>query len=772
MSKDLSSILEDFLPDLNSDFVFNNLGSKVDIFRDKWGIPHIKTKDEFDLFFAQGFATAQDRLWHMDFDRHRALGKSSELLGYKTFEDDKLLMKMNVEKASRADYECSSTSSKKMLDSYTNGVNAFIESTTKFPVEYFLLKTKPGLWEPWHSISVYKVRNMLMGTYEMKLLKTQVYQKIGKELFEKIWGQITDEDLLTVPPNQRMERTVFRDLDSLSESVNLLNYLKETDVGSNAWVISGDRTKSGLPIVAGDSHRALDTPSVYYQIHLICDQFSVSGYSIPGFPGAPHFSHTSHVAFGMTHGNADYQDLFLEKFRNRGTNLEYLYKDQWYEADIDLKAINVKNGRRELIEVITTRHGSVIGGNPRAGYGLIFSHTGTNSGTKWVDTVYQILYAKNASELVESLKEWTEPVNNFVYADTTGQIGYKLRGKIPIRDQSNHMGLVSGWDGKHDWESLVPFEELPFSVNPSTGFIVTCNQRVVSPDYPYYIGDDFRPEYRASRIISRILELPKGQATVDDMANIHSDRLSIPANILFKKIREMNLFSEYSEDLVKLIENWDFEMQLDSPIATLYSRIKKSLIEGSIKLVFNDSVYQFDSPKFSRAYMFIIDSIYYKLINQILGKEKFIDVQELFSLLIFSVESNMETFQDNNLVNQEWGKVHQTNPKHPLSEIFPEYASLLNPPRIPIGGDSDTPQQGGYIGNIEVNSVSVNRYIHDTANWNNSRWIVPLGASGHPGSRHYSDQSKLWSMVDTIPQLWDWDEIKLVAESNQSLTSE
>ena len=774
-SKDLSLDLRDFLPDLNNDLIFEDLNGDVEIYRDTWGIPHIKTKDEFDLFFAQGFATAQDRLWHMDFDRYRSLGRSSELLGSEMLDNDRLLMKIDVEEASKADYQSSSDLSKKMLDSYANGINAFIKSSKTYPVEYFLLNIKPNFWKPWDCISVYKIRNMLMGTYEMKLLKTRAYQELGVDLFEKIWGEIPASELLTIPPNTRLNKAVSRSLDSLSESVNLFNYLKETDVGSNAWVISGNRTKSGFPLIAGDSHRALDTPSVYYQIHLECEKFSVSGYSIPGFPGAPHFSHTEHLAFGMTHGNADYQDLFLEKFRENKKNIEYFYKNQWHKAELNIKSINVKNGKKEFVEVIKTNHGSVIGGDPRAGFGLVFSHTGTNTATKWVDTVYEILHAKNSDQLIESLKEWTEPVNNFVFADTKGKIGYKLRGKIPIRNSDNHKGIVCGWDGNHDWEKLIPYSEMPSSIDPVGGYIVTCNQRVVGSDFPYYIGDDFRPGNRASRIISRILELPEGKATVEDMSQIHSDRLSIPASVLFKKMLKMDLFSKYSEDLVSLIKEWDFVMNPDSKIATLYSMIRKTLIQETVKFVFGDLIYRFNSSEFSRAYTFIIDSIYYQLINQISGNSKFINDSVLLKLLENSVITNMEIFEqkfmEDKLDSQKWGKVHRTNPIHPLSKIFPKYSSLLNPPSVSMGGDSDTPQQGGYLDNFEVNSVSVNRYIHDTSDWKKSRWIVPLGSSGHPGSPHFSDQSKLWSKLETIPQLWDWNEIKSVAETAQLLTS-
>ena len=762
--------LKKSLPDLKSDQYCDKLSGQVDIFRDKWGIPHIKTEDEFDAFFTQGFVTAQDRLWHMDFDRQRALGKSSKLLGKESVSDDVLMIKMGVEEASKADFEVSSKESKRMLEFYAAGVNAFIESTGNLPIEYKILNIYPEPWEPWHSLAVYKVRNMLMGTFEMKLLKTQMHQHLDKDIFQKLWKNIPADSLLTVPPNKLLEENFEISIESLSESVELLNYLNETDVGSNAWVISGDKTKSGLPLVAGDSHRALDTPSVYYQVHISCDEFSVSGYSVPGVPGAPHFSHTEHVAFGMTHGNADYQDLFVEKFRTTSGVVEYFADGKWISAEVIKKKIEVRENSDFQVDVIKTRNGYMISENINSGYGIVFSHTGTNSGTKWADCLYSILRVKNSEELISSLEEWTEPVNNFVYADTSGSFGYKLRGKIPIRDNANHIGLVKGWEEKYRWEGLIPFKEMPKSSNPDTGFVVTCNQRVVSPEYPYYIGNDFSPEYRASRIVSRINDLGINSADVEDMSSIHSDRISIPAEIIFKKLDSLKLIDMLPGKIRDIVKSWNYEMRPNSIAATFYSDIKERLISQVVKITIGDSFYNDILPKNSRSKRTILNQIFYRLVNQLKGSDVYIPEEKIEEILRNIIDVLAKKYSDKeDLINFMWGKVHKTSPVHPLSKVFPDYAKYLNPPSVSFGGDSDTPQQGGYIENLEVNSISVNRYIHDVSDWNNSRWIVPLGSSGHPGSKHYSDQSQYWAEVKTIPQLWDWNKIEKSCESKQRL---
>lgn len=772
MLNDFARELRNVLPDVCSDQYFKKLNQQVEIFRDNWGIPHIRADNESDAFFAQGFVTAQDRLWHMDFDRHRALGRSSELLGEESLKEDRLIMKMGVEEASKADFQIISTQAKNMIECYTAGVNSFIDSTANLPIEYKLLSIKPEAWEPWHCFAVYKIRNMLMGTFEMKLLKTQMYKYLDKDVFEKLWRHVPNDSLLTVPPGHTTEGIFESDISTLSESVELINYLNETDVGSNAWVISGEKTKSGLPLVAGDSHRALDTPSVYYQIHMSCREFSVSGYSVPGFPGAPHFSHTSNVAFGMTHGNADYQDLYLDKLKSENENIKFLFEDSWLDAQVTTKTINVKNGPIETVQVIKTKNGHVISDSIDSGYGLTFSHTGTNSGTKWAECVYSILHATNSKGLVDSLREWTEPVNNFVYADTHGDFGYKLRGKIPIRHSANHLGIVRGWDEKYEWQGLVPYGDMPKSENPVTGFVVTCNQRVVSPDYPYYIGQDFSPEYRATRIISKINNLNEGTADVLDMSEIHADRVSIPAKILFSKLKSMKLFDVLSDNLQSVLSSWDYRMSPDSVAATIYADIKDDLLKEVVAITVGDAFYNNVLPKNSRSKRTTLNQIFYRVVNQLKGEGNFLTPQKLrmiLSKIIHNALNKYDSLDSIALADLVWGKVHKTNPIHPLSKLFPEYSEYLNPPSVSFGGDSDTPQQGGYIENLEVNSISVNRYVHDVSDWNNSRWIVPLGSSGNPGSKHYSDQTQMWADLETIPQLWDWDTIQQSCESRQLL---
>ena len=279
--------LQAALPDLTSTIHAPGLVEAVEVVRDGWGIPHIRAACTHDAFFAQGFATAQDRLWHMDYDRHRALGRWAEFAGESGLAEDRLMRRFDVERAAKADLDASSDAARAMLTAYAAGVNAFLATTRTLPIEYRLLGAEPEAWQPWHCLAVYKVRNMLMGTFEAKFSRVRMALAIGAERAAPLFRGYPDDSLVSVPPGASYGGDELQCLDALAASLSELGWMDETAGGSNAWVIGGARTATGLPLVAGDSHRALDTPNVYYQTHITCPEFRCSGYALPAFRECP-----------------------------------------------------------------------------------------------------------------------------------------------------------------------------------------------------------------------------------------------------------------------------------------------------------------------------------------------------------------------------------------------------------------------------------------------------------------------------------------------------
>lgn len=763
------------LPDLTSTIRARGLHQDVEVVRDGWGIPHIRAASEHDAFFAQGFVTAQDRLWHMDHDRHRALGRWSEFAGESSVDADRLMRTFDLERAAKADLAVSSDAAKAMLEAYSAGVNAFIETTGSHPVEYRILGAVPEAWQPWHCLAVYKVRNMLMGTYEIKLWRARLVRSLGAERAASLFRGYPDDGLVSVPPGE-IYGTI--ELDGLDALATAAEWLGETDGGSNAWVVSGARTASGLPLVAGDSHRPLDTPNVYYQTHITCPAFRCSGYALPGVPGLPHFSHTEHVAWGMTHGVGDYQDLYIERFRTENGRLEYAWLEDWLPAEVRREELAVRGGRPELISVVRTRHGPIVAGDPRAGHGIAFSHTGTNCGTPWANALHALLVARSADETEAALEEWTEPVNNFVYADVRGEFGYRYRGRIPIRSMANAWVPVPGWTGEHEWSGQIPFEELPRSRNPDSGFVVTCNNAPTRADYPHYINTYFSPDWRARRITARLGAIAQRAAKTEDMASIHADRKSMPARIFVERLAAMRPSDPEVQHARAILLEWDCRMDRSSPAAVIYGVARAHLFRRVMCAAFGpladaaldaaSGVGRGAAPHAGTLYARAVAAMaedddwglgtgetWAECIESALGEA----IRELRSRL------------GDDMRDWKWGTIHHTLPLHPLSEVFPECAELLDPPQVETHGDGDTPLAGAYsmADRCVATVMSVNRYIHDPSDWRNSRWIVPLGASGHPGSAHYADQARPWADIETIPQLWDWDDIIEAAETRQRL---
>ena len=475
------------LPDTSETLHVKGLDSSLEIYRDTYGIPHVKARTTHDAFFGQGYATAQDRLWHMDHDRRVAYGRWAEYAGEAALAQDLLMRRFQVLASVRSDYEAVNPETRAMFDSFAAGVNAFLESNGPLPVEYSLLGAHPEPWRPWDCIAVFKARHMLMGMFESKLWRARLVNALGPGRAAEVQPDYSQGHLLIVPPGASYHGADGDAMARLSEGADAIGWIGSEDAGSNNWAVSGSRTASGKPLLAGDPHRPLDTPNVYYQNHIACPEFDAVGLSFPGFPGFPHFGHNAHVAWCVTHAQADYQDLYLERFKE-GPEPLYEFEAEWKKADVRPEVIQVRGGQPVEIEVTVTHHGPVILGGPDSGHGVAFKYTGTAGPNQGFQAIPRMLRAASADEVEESMRDWVDPSNNFVYADIHGNIGYLNRGRLPVRSMANAWLPVPGWTGEHEWRGYVPFEELARSRNPETGYIVTANNKIVGDDYPQYIG--------------------------------------------------------------------------------------------------------------------------------------------------------------------------------------------------------------------------------------------------------------------------------------------
>ena len=762
--------LKSAIPSLTGSVQLRGLQGTVKVFRDRYGIPHMKAESELDAFFAQGFVTAQDRLWHMEYDRRRGSGRWAEAVGESGVAQDKMMRRFRLEASAKADYQVMDPHTKDVFDAYAAGVNAFITSGDALPVEYRITRLEPEPWQPWDGLTAYKVRHISMGVFESKVWRARMVREMGPEAAGKLFPGFEPGYLMILPPGSTSPGPLDEGLKELAEGAAGLNHLNEMDTGSNSWVLCGSETATGKPILAGDSHRALDTPSAYYQNQVACPEFDVVGLSFPGVPGFPHFGHNGRVSWSVTHTAADYQDLYVERFQDG----KYLYKDRWLEAETHDETIKVRDGTDVHTKVTVTQHGPVIAGYPDQGSGLAFKYTATERASTWPEILWRMLRVENSKELVDSMSGWVDPCNNLLFADIHGNMGYLCRGRIPIRSRVNGWLPVPGWTGEHEWEGDIPFDELPVSINPPEGYIATANNRPVGDDYPHYIAIDFTPEFRVRLVTEGLKSLHR--PTAEDMEQVHAQRVSIPALAYLGVVKQIDPKDAAIKAAKHLLLDWNGEMNANQVQPTIYSAMRDAMLKEVLETNLTEKLAYDAWHPADRGLGSFSNRLKARLVAMIEQDDRSLlpegdtwptAVARALSKAVATLSERL----GGDMGQWQWERVHQARPEHNLSAAFPELAELLDPPAIPSSGDGDTPLQGGYspANPATVTSLSVARYSYDPSDWENSLWVVPLGSSGHPGSPHYADQSETWRQVKMTPMGYDWSRIEASCETKQTL---
>ena len=562
-------------------------------------------------------------------------------------------------------------------------------------------------------------------------------------------------------------------LKELSSSMEAVEGLASPEAGSNNWALHGSRAASGKPLVGGDPHRALEVPNVYYQNHLYCPDFDVIGLSFPGLPGFPHFGHNPHICWCVTHANADYQDLYVERFHPDDSS-RYLFMDEWKQADVLRETIHVKGAQPVEVEAAATQHGPIIGGDPRKGYGLALKYTALEQPNTWADSLLTMMTAGSAAAMDEAMRPWVDPVNSFVFADVHGEIRYLMRGKVPQRSSANRWLPVPGWTGEHEWGGCIPFEELPRAKSPDTDYIVTANNRIAGSDYPYYIAFDYAPGFRAERITTRLMEMEKG-VSPEDAPSIQAERKSIPAMEYLNALKDVEPLDSISAWAMEQLAAWDGSMERDGAAPMIYSAFQMSLVKSMVGYIFGplrDEALA-DTGRGGAGHVARLRARFstMALTNDRSLLPEGVPWRDVMAEALRDGCAYLHDTLGPDPASWTWGALHRTAPTHPLSASYPEHADTLNPPSYPMGGDGDTPQAASYsMGQpFHITSTSVARYVFDTADWSRSAWVVPLGSSGHPGSPHYADQAPLWAGVTMVPMLYDWEEVTRDAETTQTL---
>jgi penicillin amidase len=737
---------------LNGSFSIEGLRGNAKLWRDKWGIPHIHATNSWDVFVVLGFAHSQDRLWQMDMQRRRAVGRWAEWAGPSAVEQDRLARRMGGRQAAERDYAALGTEAREMLDAYAIGVNAFIDKNL-LPKEYGFLGEKPEAWEPWNSIAVMRQIGFLMGSVWLKLFRAAALPAIGGEGISKLRYDDGGVDFLCIPPGAERKRA-DADLLALKPSIDALLGQHAPDLmggGSNNWVLSGDQTATGRPILMGDPHRELEVPTMYTQAHIACDQFDAIGLTVPGVPGFPHVAHNDRVAWCVTHAFMDIHDLFIEKFCNDGE--EALFKDRWEKTVRRTEIIKVREGADAEVEVIETRHGPVIAGDPKQGTALAIRSVQFAQADVSFDCLPKMLRAKSVRELYDSVTEWGLIDHNLVAADIDGHIGHRVRAKVPVRPRENGWLPVPGWTGEHEWRGFVPPKQMPECIDPPGGRIVTANNRIVEDGTGPYLCTDCHPPHRARRIAELLDGFEK--PSIDTMSEIYVDVSSRPAHLFQSYLEGYQAKTDRARRILEDLRDWDCRLTPTSTAASVYSLLRVAVTtvvarkSGLSALERLHSNLMTDTGIISHLW-WVIPSLLRDEDATLLGTSNW--------ELVF--DEAMEIVQVDQAA-RVWSALHAPTLRHPLASVFPMEAAELNQACAPVGGDNDTVFATGFSAGdgLSTKYSALARTSFDVGQWENSRWIVFQGASGNPGSTHRSDQNEFWATGQTVPMVYSWHEI-------------
>jgi len=732
----------------------------ADIWRDAWGIPHIKARTRDQAFAALGFAHARDRLWQMEALLRRGTGRYAEWLGKSAVSADILARQVDTAGASRRDFELVGAETRAMLESYARGVNAFI-ATGRRPIEYKLLGAEPGEWLPWHSIAVMRQIGFLMGSVWWKLWRAAALPIVAVEAAAKLRFEDSGNELLCLPPG--LEKGPYRAaLEQLAAGAAALLEVAAPDAtggGSNNWALAPERTATGRPLVAGDPHRVLEMPNMYAQLHIACDEFDVIGLTVPGVPGFPHFGHNDKVAWCVTHAFVDIHDLYVERFSPDGNT--YLFQGQWQPVRRRREEIVVRGEAPVAVDVAETRHGPLIVGDPAKGWGLALRSMQFSEPDRSFDALLPMMRAGSVESLYEATREWGLIDHNLVAGDIAGKIGYRVRAKVPRRPSSNGWLPVPGWSGEHEWDGIVDWSRMPAAIDPPGGAIVTANNRVAENGEDY-LCTDAMPPHRARRVWRRLEALTS--PTVEDMAAIHRDIETTPGIELRDRLRGLAATGKAAA-VRDLILGWDGRMAADSLGATAYNATRLALT----KLVaVRSGLAAVAQTPYARVAPGLIpeNQLWWTVLGLLRADDRSLLGGASWDELL--VEALIEAAKS---PLSEWGAAHLPRLTHPLSALFPEQSAALDRVSAPVGGDNDTVFATGCSASVGARAVygSLSRYVFDVGAWENCRWIVFHGVSGEPGDKWHMNQNAAWAAGEMIPMLYDWGNIAREASAHQRL---
>jgi penicillin amidase len=716
----------------------------VSVQRDHWGVAHIYAGDAHDLFFAQGFVAAQDRLFQMEMWKRSGQGRLSEVLGPSTVERDVNARRLKYRGDMRAEYASYAPDTEAILTAFTDGINAYIASRTAtdgggLPIEFLLARFAPEPWRPEDCLNRMAAFSMT-GNADRELYFARAIQDLG--IARAISIMDFDPPVpATTPKDVDLHGLGPKLLEHLVGSDQRIEFPKRNPEGSNNWTIAGSQTVSGMPLLANDPHRVLALPSLRYMVHLVAPGWNVIGAGEPGLPGVA-LGHNEQVAWGFTIFGLDQQDLYVEDL-NPANPLEYKIGHGWRRMETRKELVPVKGEAPRAVELKFTVHGPVLWEDGKRA--LALKWVGAEPGTAGYLASLSIDRVRSWAEFEAAVPRWKVPSENLVYADKDGNIGEHSAGLAPKRRWNGALP-VSG-RGEFEWSGFVPADQLPHDANPVQGFIATANHRMIPEHYPYHIGVEWDPGFREARIREVLGGAARAghKLTIADLEALQSDDQSLPALELQRIVRVSDLRNE--PQLAGFLA-WDAHLGRASADGALYEAWIREIDSAIAARLF---------PSAPKRYTNLSPRVLLRILADatpgIFGPPSAASRDRLLRDALSAAQADLSKTLGADPAKWSWGALHVIRFRHSLDALA-ETAALFDLGPLARPGDGYTVNSTYGEPAWEQAGGASYREILDPGDWDCSVAVNTPGQSGQPGSPHYADLMPLWDAGQYFPLLF------------------
>jgi penicillin amidase len=761
-------MLTSSLPDYDGKIASQMISSDIEIYRDSMAIPYIVANNDEDAAFALGYVHAQERLFTMDLARRAGAGRLSEILGTETIPFDLMFRTIGIQRMAEMIRSRMDKHSLKILESYSNGVNLYIQQAKgHYPVEFDILNYSPDKWKPIDCLIIGRMMAWELNiSWWTDIVFTELVQKFGEEKVKDIFPDYPENAPYIIPPELKKLPRISGSFIDTDRRFRKFMGIEGTHIGSNNWIVNAKMSASGAPIVANDPHLGYSAPGKWYAAVIRSKDWNAEGFTIPGDPVFV-IGKNQNISWVLTNIMLDDADFYAERIDSSGKN--YFYDNKWHPLQVIKDTINVKDSASVSITIRITGHGPII--SDIHSYKFLYPDTKIDTtavSMRWTAQDFsdeftaflKINKAKNWYEFKEAFSTYAVPGQNFVYGDKEGNIGYIFGGRLPMRGSQNPTFVFDGTTSKYEWKGYVRADEIPDLFNPPENYIASANNKTLK-NFKYHISNLWEPPSRIERIVQLLNS--KHKHTVSDYMKYQMDFVSPYAEELtgyiLNAFKEIKITDQNLKLTIELFKNWDFEMNQYSQVPAIYAVFFNHLLQNIYKDkmghdIYNEFLFTTNVPY--RSIMQLMekpDSWWFddQLTPQVEGRD------EVIRKSLSEALTDLENKFGKDLKEWQWGKLHHAVFKHAFSGFSSIVDNVIDIGPFEIGGDGTTifNTEYSFFESIErfprfrhlefENDLGPSmRYIYDFSKPDELYMILTTGESGNVMSDHYSDMSDMW----------------------------